>query len=259
MTYRQNIDKIYKKLDSLAQRGEDSYMEFRDYIEELVNDGQYSLFEDVIYFKYKLDIRSKYKSIDQLKKELFPEIRFQTKSKDLKGLDSVYKSKGIFSNGFHFYDSTTKQYLGDIQEVGRSNISTLAYQDPKLTSKLYGGPNLKVTLGLQSSINSAIPPFDKNYTFNISYIYYSQVRYEGKVYECVNPYNWDYKKPITPTHSNYWAELIFPPYNVISLDDEKTNVFDKYREAVDILRNSNLIYTYENEVIAGDYVEDYFE
>jgi hypothetical protein len=46
----------YKKLDSLAQRGEDSYMEFRDYIEELVNDGQYSLFEDVIYFKYKLSI-----------------------------------------------------------------------------------------------------------------------------------------------------------------------------------------------------------
>jgi len=259
MTYRQNIDKIYKKLDSLAQRGEDSYMEFRDYVDELITNGQYSLFQDVIYFKYKIDSKSEYKSLEELKKELFKAIRFQTKSKGLKDLDVVYKSKGVFSNGFHFYDSTTKQYLGDIQEIDRNSEPSIAYYDTKLKSKIHGGVDLKVTLGLPTSINSAIPPFVKDFTTTISYIYYSQVRYEGKVYECVNPHNWDYKSPITPTYSNYWAELTFPPYNVITLNDKNTNVFDKYREAVDILRNINLIYTYENEVIAGDYVEDYFE
>jgi hypothetical protein len=258
MTYRQELDKIYKKIDSLSQGGDDAIMDFRDYIDQLVQYGQYGVLIDVMDLKYSIDIRG-YKSVEDMKKDVFKKIKFQTKSKSLKNLDSVYKSKGIFSNGFHFYDSTTKQYLGDIQEVDKTNIPLTAYQDPKLISKLYGGPNLKITVGLSSSINSAIPPFDKNYTLNISYVYYSQVRYEGKVYECVNPYNWDYKNPITPTYSNYWAELTFPPYNVITLTDKNTNVFDKYREAVDILRNNNLIYTYENEVIAGDYVEDYFE
>jgi hypothetical protein len=32
MTYRKEIEKIYKKIDSLAQRGEDSIMDFRDYV-----------------------------------------------------------------------------------------------------------------------------------------------------------------------------------------------------------------------------------
>ena len=47
MTYRQEVEKIYKKLDSLAQRGEDSIMDFRDYVDEILQYGQYSIFEDV--------------------------------------------------------------------------------------------------------------------------------------------------------------------------------------------------------------------
>ena len=57
MTYRQEIEKIYKKVDSLAQRGEDAYLDFREYIDDLIGYGQYSILDDVSFTKYNLYVK----------------------------------------------------------------------------------------------------------------------------------------------------------------------------------------------------------
>ena len=188
MTYRGEIEKIYKKLDSLAQRGEDSIMDFRDYVDEILQYGQYSIFEDTVYLKYNIDIK-KFKSIEDLKKNLFKEIRFQTKSKFQKNLNNLYKSKKVFTNGFHFYDSDTSRYLGDIQEVTSLSNTSYAIYDTRLNQLLNQGDiKLLITLGLSSSIYSAISEYGPNLNKTITYGTYSQVIYNGDVYECINLY-----------------------------------------------------------------------
>jgi hypothetical protein len=239
MTYRKEIEKIYKKIDSLAQRGEDSIMDFRDYVNELIDYGQYSIFDDVMYTKYNIDIK-KYKSIEELKKNLFKEIRFQSKSKFQKNLNNLYKTKKVFTNGYHFYDSDTNKYLGDIQEVTSLSNTSYAIYDTQLNQVLnQGGIKLLVTLGWSSSLYSAISEYGPNLNKTITYGTYSQVIYNGGVYECISSYDWSYGNPITPTYSNYWTHSYVPTYSVIGVTNSNLVLLDKYSDAIDIMKNAN--------------------
>lgn len=239
MTYRQEVEKIYKKLDSLAQRGEDSIMDFRDYVDEILQYGQYSIFEDVVYTKYNISVR-KFVSIEDLKKNLFKEIRFQTKSKFLKNLQNLYQTKKVFASGFHYYDSDTKRYLGDIQESESFSNPMYTIYNSRLNQRLYQGEvDLTITLGLSSSFYSAISEYGPQLNKTISYGTYSQVIYDGSVYECINSYDWNFGNPITPTYSNYWTFSSVPPYSVIGLTDSNLTLLDKYEVAIDIMKNAN--------------------
>jgi len=235
MNYRVEVEKIYKKVDSLAQRGVDAYLEFREYIDELIDYGQYSIFDDVMLTKYGLDVK-KYKSVEDLKKEIFKDIRFQTTSKYLKNLQKLYKSKGVFNTGLHFYNSTNGKYLGDIKEIDQSTFNGNTFQDTRLSQRLNATPYLEVIVGLSSSIYDAIPEYDLNYIGGIiHYATYSQVSYNKNIYECINSYDWRYGNPITPTYSNYWTFSTFASYSVTGITSSGTTLLDKYSIALDIL------------------------
>lgn len=237
MTYRQEIEKIYKKVDSLAQRGEDAYLDFREYIDDLIGYGQYSIFDDVMFTKYNLDVK-KYRSVEDLKKSIFKDIRFQTTSKYLKNLQKLYKSKSVYNTGIHFYNSTNGKYLGDIRELDQSVYSENYFQDPRLNQRLGKSPYLDVIIGLSSSIYDAIPEYNLSYIDGvINYVTYSQVSYNKSVYECINSYDWRYGNPITPTYSNYWTFSTFTPYSVTSITSSDTTLLDKYSIAIDILKS----------------------
>lgn len=237
MTYRQEIEKIYKKVDSLAQRGEDAYLDFREYIDDLIGYGQYSIFDDVMFTKYNLDVK-KYRSVEDLKKSIFKDIRFQTTSKYLKNLQKLYKSKSVYNTGIHFYNSTNGKYLGDIRELDQSVYSENYFQDPRLNQRLGKSPYLDVIIGLSSSIYDAIPEYNLSYIDGvINYVTYSQVSYNKSVYECINSYDWRYGNPITPTYSNYWTFSTFAPYSVTSITSSDTTLLDKYSIAIDILKS----------------------
>ena len=241
MTYRQQIEKIYKKLESLSQRGEDAYMDFREYIDEIINDGLYSTLDDLTVTKFKISL-GKYKSLEDLKKDLFKEIRFQTKSKFLKNLSNLYTTKKVFCNGFHFYDSITNKFLGDIREKEIVKDSIYAYQDERLKQKLATSElfYLEVTIGLSSSYYDAIPKYDLNYIDGtIHYGTYSQIVYGTSVYECIQSYDWKYTNPITPTYSTYWSISITPTYSVIGITGSNKSLLDKYSIAIDTLKALN--------------------
>jgi len=238
MTYRQQIEKIFKKLELLAQRGDDAYMDFREYIDEIVTDRLYNTLGDVLLTKYNIPIE-KYKSIDDLKKELFKEVRFQTKSKFLKSLDRLYTSKNVYSNGYHFYDSMTNKYIGDINERENPIKSPYAYQDEKLKEKLSTTEiyYLESTIGNLSSYNESIPPYDLDYVDGtIAYKVDSQVKYNGDFYDCIQSYNWKYGDPITPTYSEYWTLTSIPTYSVVSITGPDKTLLDKYSIAIDVLK-----------------------
>lgn len=241
MTYRQQIEKIYKKLESLSQRGEDAYMDFREYVDEIVINSYYSIFDDVILTKYNISIK-KYNSLEDLKKELFKEIRFQTKSKFIKSLSNLYTSKKVYCNGYHFYDLDTNKFLGDVREKEIVKDSIYVYQDERLKQRINSTETyyLEVTIGLSSSYYDAIPKYDLNYIDGtIHYVTYSQIVYGTSVYECIQSYDWKYTNPITPTYSTYWSISITPTYSVIGITGSDKSLLDKYSIAIDTLRALN--------------------
>ena len=240
MTYRQEFDKVYKKIEIIAQRGDDGIMDFNDYIDQLLEYGQYGIFIDVMDMKYFLDVR-KYKSVQDMKKDIYPKIKFQTKSKFSRNFQTLLKNKNVFLNGFHFYDSNTTKYLGDINEVDAYTKSNYAYYDSRLNQLLNQSTDitLKITLGLSSSFYSAISEYPANINREVKYVTYSQVIYNGSVYECVNSYTWTYRSPITPTYSEYWSLSSVPTYSVFGVTSSSKTLLDKYSEAIDIIKNAN--------------------
>lgn len=240
MDYRKEVEKIYKKIDSLAQRGDDAIMDFRDYIDEILEYGRYSIFVDVMDLKYKIDVRS-YKSISDMKKDIFPKIKFQTKSKFSKNLNVIFKSKGVYTNGIHYYDSTTNKYLGEVNEISNYSQSDYGYFDTRLYKKLYetSDSSLEVKVGLSSSFYAAIPKYNNDPNRVINYGTYSQVVYQEQIYECVQSFTWKYGTQITPTYSEYWTLASVPTYSVFEIKDPTKNLLDKYQDAIDILKSVN--------------------
>lgn len=130
MSYRKEYNKVYKKINSIAQKGIDGKFEYYIYINDLVDSGQYSLLEDVMSTKYKIDIRL-YKSTDDMKHKTFDRIREKTFSSFQSQLKQLFDSNDVYPIGFQFYSVTTNFYLGDIKEIE----DWIAYKDPKLSEK----------------------------------------------------------------------------------------------------------------------------
>lgn len=240
MDYRKEIEKIYKKIDSLAQRGDDAIMEFRDYIDEILEYGRYSIFVDVMDIKYKIDVRG-YKSISDMKKDIFPKIKFQTKSKFSKSLKSIFDSKGVYTNGVHYYDSTTNKYLGEINELSDYSQSSYGYYDTRLYKRLYESSDysLEIKVGVSSSFYVAISKYNDDPNRVVYYGTYSQVIYQDMVYECLKSYTWNNKSEITPTYSEFWTLSNVPTYSIFDVKDASKTLLEKYQDAIDILKNVN--------------------
>jgi hypothetical protein len=115
-TITKKINQIYKKVDDIAKRGKDGYLDYFSYLNELVDQGQWSLFDDMMLKKYQIDI-SKYRSIDEVKKETFDKVRFFTLDQFQKELQDLYNSQGVYQNSFNVYKLSDNEFLGQIYEI----------------------------------------------------------------------------------------------------------------------------------------------
>ena len=109
------INKIYKKLDSIAKKGPTNYVEYYNYIDDLVNNNQYSLFEDTMSFKYNIEI-SRYPTIQKVKEDTFSMILMKTTSYFQDNLASLFNNNGVYQMGTIVYQiiGTTSSYLGQL-------------------------------------------------------------------------------------------------------------------------------------------------
>ena len=223
--YRREYDKIYRKVNTIAQKGKDGVFDYYKFIDEIVSKSQYGMFEDVMITKYKIDIRN-FLSVNDMKKETFELIRRQTTSKPQVLLKKILDSKNVYSNGFYFYDKSTNKYLGDIKEIEPVNLS-----ENKL---LEINTEVEAIVGLSSSIYNAIPNYiEKD---NTKYYPNHQVIYDQKIYHCILSYTYSITNPITPTYSTYWNLVKSPTYSTLSITNSNT-ITDKYKVAIDYLKS----------------------
>ena len=241
MSYRSEYNKIYTKINNIAKKGKDGVFDYYVLIDELIDNGQYSILQDVLINKYKVDSNI-FKSVQDLKHKTFSIIRSKTISNNQIELKKLYDKKNVYPIGFHYFNKTNNQFLGDIKEIEIQD-AWIAYKDPKLSEKEdeIRVINLEVTVGLSQSILESIPTFENNPNLNINFTADAQVLYLDSIYECVQSYSYNITNQITPTYSLYWNQVLAPTYSFTVLNDNTVKLIDKYSEAIDILLSSSYI------------------
>lgn len=153
---RKKINKIYEKIDKLAVKGKEYIYEYHNYIDDLVEKGDYSYLELALFYFYFIDINTpEYSSVVDVKNKTWDKILFQTNSTLAKKIKKVFDDKGIYQLGYEVFNDTTGKKIGKIVELDQYSPDTKYYLQNKEYSKLIG---LRVTyleatkVGITSSV-----------------------------------------------------------------------------------------------------------
>jgi hypothetical protein len=229
--YRKEYNKIFKRINKIAQKGSESIIEYKELIDELVTRGQYRLLEDVLITKYGIDI-SKYPNIEKVKNETFDDIRRVTNFTSQIFLKELTEQKEVYSMGYHYYNKNNNQYLGDIQEVELNPN----FSEKKLIEIFI---DLEAVVGLSSSIIYAIPTFVDDIRTTVRFDIDAQVLYNNGIYHCIQSYTYSELNRLTPTYSTYWDQVSSPSYSLTTFTGSSTTLLEKYSLAIDTLKSYN--------------------
>jgi uncharacterized membrane protein YcgQ (UPF0703/DUF1980 family) len=119
---RKKIDKIYKAIDKIAKKGKDNIQEYKDFIDLLIDKGDYGFLEQTLYQYYDIQIEG---DSNYVKEYTYKEILFYTNSNFLTKLKKIFDSKGIYQVGLDFFLSSNNLKLGQIieKDVFKENTS----------------------------------------------------------------------------------------------------------------------------------------
>jgi hypothetical protein len=262
--YKIEVDKMYKKISSIAKKGQDGIFDYYNYVDEIINNKLYSVYEDVLVTKFGIDFL-KYKSVNEMKSKTFSIIRKYTTTKFQDQLKQTFDKYGLYAVGLHFYDSSTNRYLGDIIE---DDISTdwIMYKDSELTRIQPASQNgeikiiqLIANVGSPTGLKESIPPFPIDEKRTFSYNLNSMIYWNDEIYKCSTPYTWSKDNNITPDNLNYWMVIYPPSYNSLTVSDETVPLLDKYVTAINFLKSFNYTDLSENLFVESNFMDDYFE
>ena len=262
--YRQTANKIYNKIVSIAQEGVDGVYNYYLYVDEIINNGQYQVFEDVLITKFDIDFL-KYLSVYDLKRDTYHKIRKSISSNFQTQLQAIYVANNVYPVGIHYYDSTTNIYLGDIVMIEQPQ-NWIAYEDPDLINIEPASLNgqiqiywLEASVGNLTSTFNAIAPFPGDTRITIPFNLNTQVSYLNNIYQCTQPYIWSKSNQILPTNADYWMVVYPPAYGSLLVNSNTVTLLNKYILAINFLRESAFCDPSLNAYIVSNYMDDYYE
>ena len=112
------IDKIYTKIDKIAKKGNDNFLEYYILFDDLIKKGKYSYLKECIEYKYEYDIS--FMDVPSAKKESWKEILFRTNSSFQDFKRNLLKSKVMYQSGLYYYKDipTTSARVIDVTGKG---------------------------------------------------------------------------------------------------------------------------------------------
>lgn len=133
--YEKKLKKIIKKIYSITSMGPDGKVEYIDYINDLVDSGDYSTtLNDAILKEWTLDI-SRYKTVQEMQDDTFDIFRLTTIGDMQTMLYDLFDSNNLYRIGQNVFDSTTNNKLGYIKEYDKTVYVNQYYKDPELKEK----------------------------------------------------------------------------------------------------------------------------
>jgi len=111
------IDKIFNKIDKIAKKGNENYIEYSIYIDELVKKGNYSYLRECLDVRYDFDIS--YMDITTVKKESWKVILFKTTTSYQDFIKKLLKSKQVYQSGLYYYKDIPRTYAKIVDNNGK--------------------------------------------------------------------------------------------------------------------------------------------
>jgi hypothetical protein len=112
------ILKIYNRIIQIVQKGRDAKLEYMKFIQDTIDNGEYSLLQDLFDTHFDTNIR-KYPTLSMFKSKSFDVVRYNTNSSFQYRLKLYYDSSDVYQMGKSIYDNTTNELLGEFSEVDR--------------------------------------------------------------------------------------------------------------------------------------------
>lgn len=152
---KQVLEKIYKKLEKLSIKGNSNLYVYQEYINELIEKGQYSNFKDCLNYYYKINIRTM--DVQEVKRKTWDLILFTTNTDTQRKLSSLYEQFNVSQQGYEIFDNSTNQKLGEIKEIENIDYTNkYEYSDPNyLDNEFATKTNIKRTF-LEVNKNNTI-------------------------------------------------------------------------------------------------------
>lgn len=111
---RKRLNKIYLKVDSLAKGGSISFGDYKEYIDEIVNDGHWWIFQEILNRKYKIKDYYLISPVDAKLPKIWDVIRLSTVSDYQKSLKLLFDSYNCYQMGRNVISATNSNNLGEI-------------------------------------------------------------------------------------------------------------------------------------------------
>lgn len=123
---RKRLLKMYEKVDSIAKNGKLGFDDYKEYLDEIVNDGHFWIFQNMLARKYGFNDTGKISLVDAKSEKIYTTIRLQTNSDFQRDLKKLYDTSACYQIGKNVYTGT-HSFLGQIYQQSEfgSNESIL--------------------------------------------------------------------------------------------------------------------------------------
>lgn len=128
--YEKKLSKIYLKVEKIALKGKINWIEFYNYIDELVEKGDYGALQDSIYFYYGIDL-TEITTLDSAKKTIWNEVLFQTNNNFLIKLKRMYDQRQVYQQSYEIYSSKK-----DNVNINLSDPKSTTFSQTSFTSSI---------------------------------------------------------------------------------------------------------------------------
>lgn len=123
MVSRKQIDNIFKKIDKIALKGKDSFLEYYTLVDDLSKGGDYDNLLQCLYIYYEIDI-DKLPTVDSIKKKTWSKILLMTQSLMSKRIKKLYDSKQVYQTGYDIWSSDPSFISIDLSSPLTATYST---------------------------------------------------------------------------------------------------------------------------------------
>jgi hypothetical protein len=103
--YRKKLEKIFNKIDQIASKGKDNFFEYYKYIDELIDKGDYSAFQQTLFYFYNIDTNNA-QDVGVVKTVTWRDILFQTKSPFLSRLKKIYDDAQVYQISYDIFSTS---------------------------------------------------------------------------------------------------------------------------------------------------------
>lgn len=115
------MNDFYKKVDKIAKKGSDNYINYYTFVDDCITRNQYWLLTQVLYHKYEFDVND-YPTVNDMKATSWVEIIKNTHSNLQERKQSLLVKNSVYQLGITYYEdlpitATATNPLGTIEEV----------------------------------------------------------------------------------------------------------------------------------------------